>query len=115
MRTNFNMEYQNITMIKGDTLSFNAQVFDDEGDPVTITDAYMTCKKIPTANVNVFQKALGSGITQDEDGLITVRVAPEDTVEAEAGQYFYDFVICVDEDVFTIMIGTLSLEQDVTF
>ena len=114
MRTNFNMEYQNITMIKGDTLSFNAQVFDDEGDPVEITDAYMTCKKIPTSNAHVFQKSLNSGITQDADGLITVRVAPEDTSDADAGQYFYDFVIHVDDDVFTIMIGTLSLEQDVT-
>ena len=115
MRTNFQMEYENITMVKGDTLSFNVEVYDDEGLPVMVSSAFMTCKKIPTSNDMVFQKSLNAGITQDNDGLMTVRVAPSDTLEAEAGQYFYDFQIGVDDDVFTIMIGTLTLEQDVTF
>lgn len=113
-RTNFKMEDQNITMIKGDTLAFNCEAFDETQAPVTLDSAFFTCKKDPIGQITVFQKALGSGIVQ-VDGLISVRVAPEDTLDVEAGRYFYDFVIGVNEDVFTIMRGILTIEQDVTF
>lgn len=114
MRTNFEMQNQNITMIKGDTLQFNVQVFDENGDPMTLDSAFMTCKERPNSTDKVFQKSLGDGIVQT-DGMLLVRVAPEDTSEVEAGQYFYDFQIGIGQDRFTIMIGVLSLEQDVTF
>ena len=113
MRTNFQMQNQNITMVKGDTLAFNVQIFDQDGEPMTVDSAYMTCKKRPASNDKVFQKSLGNGITQ-QDGLMIVRVAPEDTSETDAGEYFYDFQIGYRGDVFTIMNGILSLEQDVT-
>ena len=45
---------------------------------------------------------------------MTVRVAPFDTVEADAGRYFYDLQIGVDGDIFTVMRGVLEIEQDVT-
>lgn len=112
MRTNFQFQNQNITMVKGDTLAFNVEVFDENGDAITVDSAYLTCKKMPTKPDYVFQKSLGNGISQ-EDMLMTVRVDPEDTKDADAGEYFYDFQIGVDDDIYTIMIGTLSLEQDV--
>lgn len=114
MRTNFQFQDQNITMVKGDTLQFNVEVYDENGDPMTVDSAFMTCKKRPNSTDIVFQKSLESGIVQSE-GLILVRVAPEDTSEVDAGQYFYDFQIGVGQDRYTIMIGILSLEQDVTF
>ena len=113
MRTNFDMQYQNITMVKGDTLAFNIEVFNESGQPVTVDSAYMTCKKDPTGEDFVFQKSLGAGIQQD-DGLITVRVAPTDTSDADAGQYRYDMRIGLGDDIYTLMIGTLTLEQDIT-
>ena len=112
-RSNFKMEYQNITMIKGDTLSFNVEVTDGDGEMVTVDTADFTCKKHGIDASNVFRKSLGAGITQDEDGL-TVRVAPQDTENAEAGRYFYDLQLGVGEDIFTVMIGILTIEQDVT-
>ena len=114
MRTNFQMQDQNITMVKGDTLAFNVQVLDMDGEPMTVDSAFMTCKKRPNSNDKVFQKSLENGIVQTE-GMLLVRVAPADTSEADAGQYFYDFQIGIGDDRFTIMIGILSLEQDVTF
>lgn len=114
MRTNFEMQNQNITMIKGDTLQFNVQVFDENGDPMTLDSAFMTCKERPNSTDKVFQKSFENGIVQTE-GMLLVRVAPEDTSEVEAGQYFYDLQIGIGQDRFTIMIGVLSLEQDVTF
>lgn len=112
MRTNFQFQNQNITFVKGDTLSFNVQIFDEDGEPITVDSAYMTCKKMPTKLDYIFQKSLEDGISQSE-GMMYVRVAPEDTKEVDAGEYFYDFQIGLGDDIYTIMIGTLSLEQDV--
>ncbi len=114
MRTNFQMEYENITMIKGDTVAFNVEVFDENHDPITVDTAFLTCKKRVTGSENVFQKSLNNGISQSE-GIMSVRIAPEDTREIEAGQYFYDMCIGIGSDIYTILIGTLSIEQDVTF
>lgn len=114
MRTNFQMEYQNITMIKGDTLAFNVEVFDENYEPIAIDSAHFTCKERPSQAESVFQKSIGNGISQS-DGIITVRVAPEDTREVDEGRYFYDMEIGVGDDIYTIMIGILTIEQDVTF
>jgi len=114
MRTNFRMENKNITMIKGDTLSFNVEVMDLNGNPMTVDSADFTCKKLGTDESNIFRKSLGAGITQLEDYLV-VRVAPEDTKEVEAGQYFYDLQLGVGQDIFTVMKGVMEIEQDVTF
>ena len=84
------------------------------GEIIEIDSAYFTCKKLATDDVNVFKKALGAGITQDEVGL-TVRVAPEDTRNVSAGQYFYDMQIDIGEDIFTILKGVLEIEQDVSY
>jgi hypothetical protein len=100
-------------MVKGDTLAFNVEVFDEAGQPITVDSAFMTCKEIPTEEDFIFQKTLSDGITQS-DGIMVVRVAPNDTKEIDAGEYFYDLQIGVGQDVFTIMIGTLSLMQNVT-
>jgi hypothetical protein len=113
MRTNFEMQNQNITMVRGDTLAFNCEVFDEDGNPITVDSAYFTCKKDISLSEMTFQKSLGHGISQ-EDNIITVRVAPADTKEVDEGNYFYDFQIGVGNDIFTIMIGMLTLMQDVT-
>lgn len=113
MRTNFQMEYQNITMVKGDTVAFNVIAYDSNNEPVAVDDAKLTCKKEPeTANI-LFQKRLGSGIEQ-ENMLMVVRIAPNDTKNADAGNYYYDLQITIGDDVFTLLIGTLTLLQDVT-
>ena len=113
MRTNFQFQDQNITMVKGDTLAFNVEIFDKDGNAMTVDSAFFTCKKRAQDTERVFQKSLGWGITQ-HDGLMYVRVAPEDTIEADEGEYFYDFQIGIDDDIYTIMIGVLSLEQNIT-
>ena len=112
MRTNFQMEYQNITMIRGDTLAFNVEIKDEDGNVVLVDTADFTCKKKVTEDESVFHKSIGDGITQS-DGLISVRVAPEDTREIDAGEYFYGFCVGIDSDVYTLMEGILSIEQNV--
>lgn len=113
MRTNFNMENENITMVRGDTLCFDVEVTDNYGETLTVDSADFTCKKNPNGEENIFHKSLGAGIEQD-DGLLIVRVDPNDTKEVEAGRYFYDMQIGIGTDVYTLMIGILAIEQDVT-
>ena len=113
MRTNFGMQDQYITLVKGDTLSFGVAIEDQNGAPLDIETAFFTCKKNLTDEA-VFQKSMGNGITKAGDGEYIVRVAPEDTANLEAGRYFYDFQVGLDSDVFTIMIGFLELDHNVT-
>ena len=113
MRTNFKMEDSNITMTKGDSVSFNVIVQDPDNNIIAVDSAYFTCKKLRTDETKVFQKSLNAGIWQDETGL-TVRIAPQDTANVDAGLYFYDCQIGVEDDIYTILKGILTIEQDVT-
>ena len=42
MRTNFSMQEENITLVRGDTLSFGIQLY---GEVNTLDSAYFTIKK----------------------------------------------------------------------
>jgi hypothetical protein len=112
MRTNFNMDEQNITMVKGDTLSFNIVI--DGLDDQDLESAFFTCKDVPTSNSSIFQKSLGDGISKIDDGKYLVTVSPDDTEDDTAGAYYYDCQIGIKGDVFTILIGLLTILQDVT-
>lgn len=115
MRTNFRMEDNKfITMIKGDTLSFSVEIEDQNGNLIDVDSAYFSCKKNITDDVYLFQKVLGTGITRTEAGKYAVRVRPDETANAEAGKYFYDFQVGKNGDVFTVLKGILEIEQDVT-
>ena len=115
MRTNFQMDFQfsdqNITMVSGDTLSFNVVLKDQVGDPVTVTGATLKAKKNLEDVSPAISLSLGNGITQD-DGVLTVRLAPADT-SSLVGFLYYDMDITVDGDRFTLLRGMLQLESDV--
>ena len=114
-RTNFRMEdFKNITMVRGDTLSFGIVIKDDEGHPLDIESAYFSCKKNLEDEEFLFQKSLGAGITKIDDGKYSVRIAPSDTSGAEVGKYFYDCQIGKNGDVFTILRGIFVIEWEVT-
>lgn len=113
MRTSFKMEENYITMVRGDTLSFGLYIDGLEGQD--LDSAYLTCKSNRSDDVNIFQKALGAGISKYDDGKYIVRVAPEDTKSVEAGKYFYDLEIGLNSDKFTVLHGVLEICQDVTF
>lgn len=114
MRTNFQMEYENITMIAGNTIAFNVEAFDENGNPIEADSADLVCKKDLNGEEILFHKSLGSGIHQS-DGIMTIRIAPEDTREAVAGQYFYAFQIGIENDIFTLLAGILSIEENVVY
>ena len=108
------MKNEYLTMVKGDTLTFNMEI---ENMARPLVSAYFSCKKDFDGNY-VFKKSLGDGITLLSNtggkGLYIVRVAPEDTADLEAGQYRYDLEIGVDSDIYTVLKGILEIEEDVT-
>lgn len=112
MRTNFQMTDQNITMVSGDTLSFNVIVKDEGGNPVTVDGATFKAKRdLDNASSVAIALELGDGITQD-DGVLTVRLAPSDTASL-VGFFYYDMDITVNSDRFTLLRGMLQIEYDV--
>lgn len=111
------MEKTNFEMIKGDTLSFAVEIeFDDK--PQELEKALFTCKKNLDDGDVVFQKTLENGISfrkQERNKMYyVVRIAPEDTNDIEAGNYFYDMQIELNSDVFTILIGALKIRYGIT-
>lgn len=105
----------NIENTRGDTLSFGIEI-EDIGQQ--LDTAYFTCKQNPDDETPIFQKSLGDGITLDhiesDKYYYVVRIAPEDTKDLEFRKYYYDLQIGVNEDIFTIAKGILTLEYDVT-
>ena len=109
----FKMEYKNIRMIRGDTLSFGVDVRDDKGALIDVESMALTVKSMENGSKYIFQKLLGNGITKDESGYI-IRVAPEDTENEKAGKYLYDIQIGVNHDIFTLSHGLFEIEGDIT-
>lgn len=99
-----------ISMVRGDTLPFDVEIQDYEGE---VDDFAMTCRATPNAVAAIFKKDLEDGISV-LDNTYTVRVAPEDTASLDPGVYYYDIQVTIDSDVFTPIKGKLYIDWDVT-
>ena len=106
---------QNFEMTRGDTFAFGVEM---EGNTQELDTAYFTVKKDIDSDAYVFQKSLEDGITLVEIGedsiFYRVRIAPNDTKNLDAGKYFYDLELGLNGDVFTPIMGILTLDKDVT-
>ena len=110
MRTNYTMQDENIRLVRGDTLSFNIVMY---GDIQELDGVYFTVKKDYTEEA-IFQKSLSDGISEAEEGIYAVRVAPEDTADMEVGRYYYDLQIESGDDVMTVLRGIFEIVFDIT-
>ncbi len=103
-------------MMRGDTFSFDIVL--NDVDPESISSLYFTVKRKDTDSDTdaVIQKSLSNGISkvEGEDIRYRVRVSPEDTENVAAKKYVYDIQIGVTNDIYTLIKGNLSIEQDVT-
>ena len=100
------MEYK-LTMTKGDTLSFAVEIEGITGD---LDTAVFACRSNPNDSTAAFEKDLDDGISKVETGKYRVRVDPDDTADLEPGRYFYKLTIGLNDDVFTILKGPLTIE-----
>lgn len=106
-----------LSMVKGDTMSFGFQLQGLEGE--TPDAVYFACKDKLEDESFIFLKELGDGISlrdydEDTDTLTyIVRVAPDDTDDIDCGRYFYDLSVHANGDVFTLMKGRISIVWEV--
>lgn len=114
----FNPILRNISMIKGDTMAFGFQVQGLKGE--TPSAVQFTCKKTLEDSEPLFAVSLGDTIDlrsydADTDVLTYgVRIPPRLTADIDAGRYYYDLELQVNSDVITLMIGRISVEDQVT-
>ena len=108
---------RDISMVRGDTLSFGFQVTGLNGqEPDAI---YFSCKEQLEDEAYIFSISLGAGIEKRSYDVETdtltygVRVAPELTADVDFGKYFYDLQLEINDDVLTLMKGKLSIEWEV--
>lgn len=102
----------NLTMTRGDTLAFAVEIEGLEGQDLDTVK--FSCKTDPDDQEYVFQKTLEDGISKVSAGKYRVRVAPEDTEDADLGKYYYDLQIGLNSDIYTIMKGKLELTWEAT-
>ena len=105
----------NIDIIRGDTVNIQFEVESDTVLDLTSDDFEITfsLKRSATDNAYVFQKDK-TAVTSPADNVFILRVAPEDTVHLIPGYYYYDLQLNIGTDVYTIAIGKIHLEIDIT-
>lgn len=105
---------KNLKMVRGDTLSFGIEYSFDDETTQDLDTCYFSCKQNMDDEEYIFQKSLNNGISKVDNGKYRVRVAPEDTENVDIGNYYYDLEIGLNNDIFTIIKGVLSIESDIT-
>lgn len=109
---------RDLSMVQGDTMSFGFQVQGLGGQEPD--EIQFSCKSSLENSDYVFAVVLGDNINlrsyDSEHDLLTygVRIPPEATAGVQAGRYFYDLELKVNNDVITLMIGKLSIVPEVT-
>ena len=109
---------RDISMVKGDTLSFGFQIQGlGEQRPDEI---HFTCKQDLEDEDYIFERTLDNGVSfrgydQETDTLTYgVRVPPEATEDLQDGIYYYDLQLDINGDILTLMKGRLSIEWQTT-
>ena len=108
--------YQDIDIVRGDSLTFGFEVIGLNG---ATPDFTFTCKDHYDGDI-IFTATNDSGITLEEydetsdKAIYSVWIAPNKTNNLELTRYYYDLEMRLDEDVITLMRGRFTLLYDVT-
>lgn len=105
----------NIDTIRGDTLNIQLEFESDTVLDLSSEDFDITfsLKQYATAVPYVFQKDK-TAVTKIGDNIFMLRIAPEDTVDLVPGYYYYDIEVKLGEDIYTVAIGRMYIEVDIT-
>jgi hypothetical protein len=113
------MQQQQLTMFRGNTMVFDFAVTLG-GNPVDLTgaDIWFTAKTSPAASDVVFQKVVGQGITVADaaNGTGLIELVPSDThgLGARTVQLYFDLEVEIAGAVYTVSVGRLVVEPDLT-
>lgn len=105
-------------IIRGDTSIVGPFQIRDANENVLKLDStdemYFTIKKSYTNNDYILQKKLSTDEIKYKNGVYYVILEHNDTAELDYGTYVYDFEIISEELVKTILMGTITLTNEVT-
>lgn len=113
----YNAIKRDISMVRGDTMSFGFQLKGLEGQRPE--EVIFCCKESLEDTDCLFMVSLADTIDfvdydEASDTLTyTVRIPPYKTNNIPLGRYFYDLEVHVNGDVITLMIGRISVEFEV--
>jgi hypothetical protein len=112
-----NAIYQDIEMVRGDTMTFNFELQGLEGQ--TPDNIIFSCAE-HYDDEPLFTADLSEGITLEEYdevkdvAIYSVRIIPSKTSILDLNRYYYDLELTINEDVITLMRGRLTLLYEVT-
>lgn len=107
-----NAEDATITMVKGDTMSFN---FSIKGLGKVAENIYFTCKENLNDIVPLIGKYFNNGISiisydeTTDEAIYCVRLNGNDTRQLTPALYYYDLTLVENYDQITLLRGRLNL------
>jgi len=103
---------------RGDNCPFTFVLTDDDKqaiDDMTSTNIYFTVKTSPNESNYLFQKTLNGGTITQDGNQYTLMIDPTDTDSLDYGSYWYDVSLVGTDFKTTILIGRMTLTNEVTF
>lgn len=108
-----------LEMTRGDTLRLKFQRMTENKEVIKeqVDEMFMTCKKRYSSQDYVFQKCLSKGsITYDGNtGYYHIKIEPEDTENLRYREYVFDIEITQDNNIKTVLKGTLNITEEATW
>ena len=106
-----------IEMIRGDTQPLKFQVKDNNGNILKMDlgdELIFTIKKNYNTKEKILQKKLSDGSIYYESGYYFITLSHEDTANLKYGTYVYDIQLMSAGIVETLVLGTITLTEEVT-
>lgn len=106
-----------IEFVRGDTQPLKFQVKDNNGNVLKMDSSdelIFTIKKNYNTKQKILQKKLSDGGIHYNGGYYFITLNHEDTASLKYGTYVYDVQLMSDGIVATLVLGTITLTQEVT-
>lgn len=108
-----------IEFTRGDTCPIKFSLVDSNGTILELKQSdelYFTVKDNFNTTTEKLQKTYGNGdITKEEDGSYKLVIEAEDTNNWKYGSYVFDICLVSGDYTRTVVIGNLTLTNEVTF
>lgn len=106
-----------VEMIRGDTQPLKFQIKDNEGNILQMSaedELIFTVKKNYNTKQTILQKKLSTNDITYKNGWYLFTLKHEDTANLKYGTYVYDIQLMSEGIVATLVLGTITLTQEVT-
>lgn len=106
-----------IEFVRGDTQPLKFQIKDNNGNILKMDsndELIFTIKKNYNTKQKIIQKRLSDGSIHYDSGYYFITLLHEDTADLKYGTYVYDIQLMSGEVVATLILGTITLTEEVT-